>query len=130
MQNCIPADIDEKLQNIVRISDFLWKIKELKLKDLVGDDIGNVKIILCYWHYPKNLKDYARSIQPIVPPFVRIPFHQQQFNQHFYPYFQQQNNIQHIPQQFNMSLLIYYQVPPPQQFFVQQFPAYFHNHRF
>uniref|UniRef100_A0A914YSW2 MULE transposase domain-containing protein n=1 Tax=Panagrolaimus superbus TaxID=310955 RepID=A0A914YSW2_9BILA len=53
-----------------------------KLKDLVGEDIGpkefgfdhelaalnganiifpDAKIILCFWHYPKNLKDYARS---------------------------------------------------------------------
>uniref|UniRef100_A0A914P8Q5 Uncharacterized protein n=1 Tax=Panagrolaimus davidi TaxID=227884 RepID=A0A914P8Q5_9BILA len=69
-------------------------------------------------------------IQPIVPPFVRMPFQRQQFNPHFNPYFQHQNNIQQIPQQFNMSLPIYYQQPPPQQFYVQQFPPYFYNPRF
>uniref|UniRef100_A0A914QK60 Uncharacterized protein n=1 Tax=Panagrolaimus davidi TaxID=227884 RepID=A0A914QK60_9BILA len=45
------------------------------------------------------------------------------------PCFQHQNNI-HIPQQFNMSLPVYYQQPPPQQFYVQQFPPYFYNPRF
>uniref|UniRef100_A0A914Q0G9 Uncharacterized protein n=1 Tax=Panagrolaimus davidi TaxID=227884 RepID=A0A914Q0G9_9BILA len=69
-------------------------------------------------------------IPPVVQPFVRMPFHQQQFNPHFNPYFQQQNYIQHIPQQFNMSLPVYYQQPPPQQFYDQQFPPYFYNPRF